>query len=85
VKQALGLDRVKQFIFGAAPLSNDIRFYFLTLGIPLNNAYGMSECAGPATITEQTLLFPEKEYMREAGTAYPGTELKIVPLNPGDE
>jgi long-chain-fatty-acid--CoA ligase ACSBG len=85
VRQALGLDKVKIFAFGAAPLATDIRFYFLTLGFPLRNVYGMSECAGPATMTELNLLYPDKDYMKEAGTEYAGTELKIVPSNPGDE
>lgn len=42
VKKALGLDQSKVFIFGAAPLASDIRHYFLTLGIPIRNGYGMS-------------------------------------------
>jgi long-chain-fatty-acid--CoA ligase ACSBG len=33
-------------MFGAAPLSPDIRGYFLSLNMLLINAYGMSECAG---------------------------------------
>lgn len=84
VRQALGLDRVKLFAFGAAPLASDIRLYFLSLGIPLSNAYGMSENAGPATTTDHRFVHPDKESMREAGIAYPGTELRIFPLNPGD-
>jgi long-chain-fatty-acid--CoA ligase ACSBG len=33
-------------LFGAAPLSPEIREYFLQLNMFLVNAYGMSECGG---------------------------------------
>lgn len=84
IRQALGLDRAKLFAFGAAPLASDIRQYFLTLGFPLSNVYGMSENAGPQTFTDLWIINPDKDSMREAGTSLPGTELKIVPLNPGE-
>ena len=51
VKKALGLDQARYMIFGAAPLSADIRNYFLTLGMLLVNGYGMSECSGPQTVS----------------------------------
>lgn len=51
VKKALGLDQTRYMIFGAAPLSPDIRNYFLSLGMLLINGYGMSECSGPQTVS----------------------------------
>lgn len=84
IKEALGLDKALMLVFGAAPLASDIRQYFLTLGFPLLNVYGMSENGGPETTTDLNFMNIDKEFMREAGTAYPGTELKIVPLNPGE-
>lgn len=78
------MDKALMLVFGAAPLASDIRQYFLTLGFPLLNVYGMSENGGPETTTDLNFMNIDKEFMREAGTAYPGTELKIVPLNPGE-
>jgi long-subunit acyl-CoA synthetase (AMP-forming) len=84
IRKALGLDQAQFMIFGAAPLAADIRHYFLTLGFPLLNGYGMSECSGPETLTDKVFMYDSKEYMKEAGSALPGTELKIVPLNPNE-
>jgi long-chain-fatty-acid--CoA ligase ACSBG len=42
IKKALGLDKCKFFLFGAAPLDPKIRSYFLSLNIFLINSYGMS-------------------------------------------
>lgn len=46
VRTALGLDRCKLCFSAAAPLSVEIKQYFLSLDIPLLEAYGMSECSG---------------------------------------
>lgn len=74
VKKALGLDESRYFIFGAAPLHSDIRQYFMSLGMFLLNGYGMSECAGPETLTnEKYFKVGDKDFMREAGTAFDGT------------
>ncbi|XP_070524552.1 very long-chain-fatty-acid--CoA ligase bubblegum isoform X2 [Cardiocondyla obscurior] len=50
VKAALGLNRCKIFVSAAAPISNDIKQYFMSLDIPLLEAYGMSECSGAHTL-----------------------------------
>jgi long-subunit acyl-CoA synthetase (AMP-forming) len=84
IRKALGLDQAVYLIFGAAPLSPDIREYLATLGLPLINGYGMSECSGPQSMTDPSTLKLTKEFMREAGTALPGTEMKILPIHPGD-
>ncbi|XP_069482840.1 long-chain-fatty-acid--CoA ligase ACSBG2-like isoform X1 [Ambystoma mexicanum] len=51
VKTALGLDRCSTCLTGAAPISRDTIEYFLSLDIPLLVGYGMSECAGPHTVS----------------------------------
>jgi long-subunit acyl-CoA synthetase (AMP-forming) len=43
IKQALGLDQAKVFIYGAAPLKQSTNDYFASLSMPLFNCYGMSE------------------------------------------
>ncbi|CAG0915153.1 unnamed protein product [Notodromas monacha] len=47
VKGALGLDRMKIMISGAAPISKEVLEYFLSLDLPIQQVYGMSECTGP--------------------------------------
>ena len=72
VKAALGLDRCRIQVTSAAPISRSTLEFFLSLGIPIYEVFGMSECTGPATIST-----PEKWATAKAGYALPGTELKI--------
>ncbi|XP_014203362.1 very long-chain-fatty-acid--CoA ligase bubblegum isoform X2 [Copidosoma floridanum] len=53
VKAALGLERCHLFATAAAPLSDDIKKYFMSLDIIIIDAYGMSECAGAHTLCTQ--------------------------------
>ncbi|XP_076178092.1 acyl-CoA synthetase bubblegum family member 1 isoform X2 [Ptiloglossa arizonensis] len=46
VRATLGLDRSKLCISAAAPLSTEIKQYFMSLDIPILEAYGMSESSG---------------------------------------
>lgn len=50
VKAALGLNRCRIFATAAAPINVDIKRYFMSLDIPLVEAYGMSECGGAHTL-----------------------------------
>ena len=73
VRQALGLDRCRMQVTSAAPISRDTLEFFLALGIPLFEVYGMSECTGPATIS-----VPGRYQTGKAGFCLPGAELKIA-------
>jgi long-chain-fatty-acid--CoA ligase ACSBG len=73
VKKAMGLQDVKVFASGAAPLKKQTLDFFKSLGIILHNLYGMSETTGP-----QFLNFIGKPIdLNSAGPTLPGTEAKI--------
>ncbi len=73
VRRRLGLDRTRICGTSAAPIARETLDYFLSLGIPLLEVYGMSECTGPATVA-----LPERYRTGKAGVAIPGTELRIA-------
>ncbi len=75
VKEKLGLERSRLFISTAAPISMDTLEFFLSLGIPITEVYGMSECTGPGTVS---LPEPFKFRTGWAGPALPGTEFSIA-------
>jgi len=49
IKEQLGLDQCKFGLTGAAPIRVDTLEYFGSLGIQINEVYGMSECTGACT------------------------------------
>lgn len=73
VRQRLGLDRARYCSVSAAPVARDTLDFFLSLGIPILEVYGMSECTGPATIS-----IPERYRTGKAGYALPGSEIAIA-------
>ncbi len=73
VRRRLGLDRARYCATSAAPISLDTLEFFLSLGIPLLEIYGMTECAGPAT-----MCTPERYRTGRAGFTIPGTEIRIA-------
>ena len=76
VREKLGLDRSRMQITAAAPISKSTLDFFLSLGIPIYEVYGMSECSGPATIS-----LPHRYRTGKAGFVLPGTEIKILEEN----
>lgn len=73
VRDQLGMDQVEFAITAAAPISPDLLEFFLTLGIPLYEIYGMSENTGPATLTS-----PRQVKLGSVGKPFPGVEVKIA-------
>ncbi|XP_072289099.1 long-chain-fatty-acid--CoA ligase ACSBG2-like [Eucyclogobius newberryi] len=51
VRAALGLDRCRLCLTGAAPITKETLDYFMSLNLPLMELYGMSESSGPHTIS----------------------------------
>ena len=73
VRLALGLDRCRVQITSAAPIGRGTLEFFLSLGVILHEVYGMSECTGPATISNHSRWATGK-----AGFAMPGCDVKIA-------
>ncbi|KAM9464854.1 long-chain-fatty-acid--CoA ligase ACSBG2-like [Salvelinus alpinus] len=51
VHWAMGLDRCRNCLTGAAPITRETLEYFMSLRLPLYELYGMSESTGPHTIS----------------------------------
>jgi len=73
VRKQLGLDRARIAVSSAAPIAKDTLEFFLSLGVPICEVYGMSECTGPATAS-----LPDRYHTGKAGYCLPGAELKIA-------
>jgi long-subunit acyl-CoA synthetase (AMP-forming) len=73
VRDKLGLDQARICVTSAAPISKDTLEFFLSLGVPIMEVYGMSECTGPATFS-----LPHKYRTGSVGWTLPGGELKIA-------
>jgi long-subunit acyl-CoA synthetase (AMP-forming) len=73
VRERLGLDRARLCVTAAAPIGRATLDFFLSLGIPIMEVYGMSECSGPAT---QSTAHAYR--IGKCGTVLPGAEIKIA-------
>jgi long-subunit acyl-CoA synthetase (AMP-forming) len=73
VKAKLGLDRSVYNVTSAAPISKETLEFFASLGVLINEVYGMSECTGPATVST-----PYKFRVGWVGWVIPGGELKVA-------
>jgi long-subunit acyl-CoA synthetase (AMP-forming) len=73
VRARLGLDAARMLCVSSAPIAKETLDFFGSLGMPIMEAYGMSECTGPTTMS-----VPERYQLGRAGYAIPGTELKLA-------
>ena len=73
VRQQLGFDRCRNLLTSAAPISHDTLEFFLSLGLPICEIYGMSECAGAATIARTGHY-----HTGTLGRCMPGAEIRIA-------
>ncbi|MBN1383011.1 MAG: AMP-binding protein [Deltaproteobacteria bacterium] len=73
LKKRLGFDRVRFGSSGAAPISQEVLKFFLSIGIPIREGYGMTETTGVTHISN------EKEFkVGTVGKPLPGTEVRIA-------
>jgi long-subunit acyl-CoA synthetase (AMP-forming) len=73
VRDRLGLDQAKLCLTSAAPISLDTLEFFLSLGIPIYEVYGMSECTGPASYQ-----VPGMHRTGSIGKPGPGIEMRVA-------
>jgi long-subunit acyl-CoA synthetase (AMP-forming) len=73
VRARLGLDRARVVATSTAPISVETLDFFLSLGLPIMEVYGMSECTGPTTFSTG-----DRYRIGSVGFAIPGTELRIA-------
>lgn len=72
VKKKLGFENTIGFYSSAAPLSEDVFKYFLSLDMPIEELLGSSETSGP-----QTASYPGAMRAGMVGKCYPSWEIKI--------
>jgi long-chain-fatty-acid--CoA ligase ACSBG len=80
VRRALGLARARILVSAAAPMQPSVLAYFDSLGMPVHEVYGMSECTGPATA-----CLPGSRRVGTAGVPLPGMELATFAVPPGGD
>jgi long-chain acyl-CoA synthetase len=69
----VGLDACRLLASGAAPIGPEVIEFFQALGLPMIEAWGMTELSGAATISH-----PSRALVGTVGTAVPGLELTIA-------
>jgi len=70
----LGLDQARVVVSGAAPMTQEQKDWFTSLGFPLAEGYGMTEnCA------ISTFVFAEEKKPGSVGKAQAGSEIRIDP------
>lgn len=72
IRQRMGLARVRFALTGGAAIGREVFTFFTALGINLNQAYGMTECAGFGTIHGANDIRPET-----VGKPLPGVKIRI--------
>lgn len=73
IREGLGLDKVRIAVTGSNAIPPEVHEFFLGLGIPLCEGYGMSECTAGATLNP-----PERVKIGTVGTPLPGAEVKLA-------
>ncbi|XP_075149657.1 long-chain-fatty-acid--CoA ligase heimdall-like [Haematobia irritans] len=75
MKESLGLDQLKLCMVAAAPTSLELKHFFLSLDLPLTEAFGMSETSGGI------LYNLDMANLATAGKPLHGIETKILNAN----
>jgi long-chain acyl-CoA synthetase len=74
VRKMIGIHRARFCVTGAAPISPDLVKWYLALGVPMVEVWGMTETCGAATYTPANRIKPGM-----IGPACPYNEVKLDP------
>ncbi|XP_058452829.1 very long-chain-fatty-acid--CoA ligase bubblegum [Malaya genurostris] len=77
VKDALGFSRASTLVSGAAPMDPEVKKYFMSLDLPIMDAFGMSETSGAHTLTA-----PDSYNFSTIGKTLGGCETRIDKPDP---
>ena len=73
LREKLGLEQVRHAVSGAAPIPKETLAFFLGLGIPISEVWGMSELSCIATVAH-----PSETRLGTVGKLVPGMEGRIA-------
>lgn len=73
LREKLGLDQLRHAVSGAAPIPKETLAFFLALGIPIAEVWGMSELSCIATVSH-----PSESKLGTVGKLVPGMEGRIA-------
>ena len=73
LRNQLGLLNVRIAVGGAAPLSEDLLKFYYSIGLPIQEAYGMSEATGMSSVSRKDEVRPGS-----VGRPIPGVEIKLA-------
>jgi len=74
VRKVIGIHRARYLITGAAPISPDLVRWYLALGVPMIEVWGMTETCGAATG-----VAPDRIKPGSIGVPAPFTEIRLDP------
>jgi len=74
VRRLIGIHRARFCVTGAAPISPELVKWYLALGVPMIEVWGMTECCGAATYTPAARIKPGM-----IGPACPYNEVRLDP------
>ena len=73
VRRMIGLSRTQLALTGAAPISPELVRWYQSLGVPLREAWGMTETTGGGTVNPRRSIRPGS-----IGVPGPGVEMRIA-------
>lgn len=73
LRQHVGFDELRFAMVGAAPTPASVLEFFHAIGVPVTEAWGLSETTGCGTINP-----PDNVRIGTVGRAYPGVEIKLA-------
>jgi long-chain acyl-CoA synthetase len=80
LRERLGMRRVRVAVSGAAPIAPEVLKFFMGIGVPMYEAYGMTETAAIATANR-----PGRVKLGTVGEPYGGAEVRIDADTPGGQ